>query len=90
MRDEIKNTLEKQLALLSERSMKSESVEEIVSLTEQMTGLAILIDSELRNQFFDAAPSRLPSAALTVKDLADMLVGRSKRYHRLEDDLQSR
>ena len=39
MRDEIKNKLEKQLALLSERSMKSESVEEIVMLTEQMLSL---------------------------------------------------
>ena len=78
----IKKTLEKQLQLLSERSMKCDNNHEIVELTTQMTELAILLDSELRNQFFDAAPSRLPSAALTVKDLADMIAGRSKKIHR--------
>ncbi len=78
MSDEIKNTLEKQLALLSERSMKSQSVEEIVLLTEQMISLAAALEG---NQSADGC--RFPCGVqLSGTDLTDMICGRETRLLR--------
>ena len=73
-----KETLEKQLKLLSERSMKSNDNGEIVALTEQMVNLVAVLEG---NQF--SAGRHVPCAVqLSGTDLTDLLCGQEARRNR--------
>ena len=78
MSDKIKETLEKQLDLLSERSSKSNSVNEIVSLTEQMISLAKIIEPELQCQSVYAATYPYVGH-LSMSDLESLALARQLR-----------
>ena len=66
MNDFVKETLEKQMKLLSERS--HESTAGVIGYTEQIINLAKILDPELRSQSYAEAP--LPFVGhLTMSDL---------------------
>ena len=66
MNDFVKETLEKQMKLLSERS--HESTAGVIGYTEQIISLAKILDPELRSQSCAAAP--LPFVGhLSMSDL---------------------
>lgn len=76
-----KKTLEKQLKLLSERSMKSNDNGEIVALTEQMVNLVKILAPEL--QFQSAYAATYPYVGqLSMSDLESLAEARRLQAER--------
>ena len=84
MNDFVKETLEKQMKLLSKRSEKAVGGE-LNSYTEQIINLAKILDPELRNQSCAEVLSRLPAATLTMSDLEEIAAARKAKLRR-EDE----
>lgn len=83
----VKETLEKQLKLLSERSEKAVG-NEVAIYTEQIVKLANLLDPELRNRPYVEALSRLPLATLTMSDLEEIAVARKEKIRRADEEFR--
>lgn len=84
MNEFVKETLEKQMKLLSERSGKAVGGE-LNSYTEQIINLAKILDPELRSQSCAEVLSRLPAATLTMSDLEEIAAARKAKLRR-EDE----
>ena len=72
-----KEKLEKQLQLLSERSLCAND-NDLVKLTREMINLALILDPELKNQSGDVQ-GYLATVQLSAKELADICVGQYER-----------
>ena len=78
----VKETLEKQLQLLSERSEKAHDTE-IVELTEAMVAVANLLLALDGNQsFYEASTSHPYVVQLPAEDLVDLYAARAERLSR--------
>ena len=76
---QIKETLEKQFELLSERS-KETSGKELADLTNTMINLAAILLPEFQSQSFCAASINHPYVVqLPIKDLVELYVARAER-----------
>lgn len=76
---QIKETLEKQFELLSERS-KETSGKELADLTNTMINLAAILLPEFQSQSFYAASINHPYVVqLPIKDLIELYVARAER-----------
>lgn len=80
----VKETLEEQMRILSDRSMTVQDAY-VAPITAQMIRLAQLLDPELRNQSFAEALSPLPAATLSMTDLEDIAAVRKERLRRADD-----
>lgn len=83
MNNLVKETLEKQLRILSERSTIADD-DCLGELTTQIIDLANLLDPELRSQSYAEALSRLPAATLTMSDLDEVAAVRKERLRRAD------
>ena len=78
---QIKETLEKQLELLSERSVKT-SGKELADLTNEMIKLAAILSPEVQSQSFYAASTHHPYVVqLPAEDLVELYATRYERAH---------
>ena len=78
----VKETLEKQLQMLSERSSTAD-IKYLPALTGQMINLARILEPELQNQSFYGASTGHPYVVqLPAKDLVDLYVARAELLSR--------
>ena len=85
--DKTKETLEKQLQLLYERSSNAESGT-LIQLTREMISLALILSPELQNRLACAYPYPFVGH-LSMSDLEELALARSERARRqLEEDKQ--
>lgn len=80
----VKETLEKQLRILSDRSVTAQDAY-VAPITAQMIRLVQMIDPELRSQSFAEALSPLPAATLSMTDLEEITAVRKERLRRADD-----
>ena len=87
----VKEILEKQLQLLSERSkeiVRSDyNGDELPLLTDTMIKLAVILEPEIQSEFFPVAPLPL-SERLTVADTEALAIGRRERKRRATEEAQ--
>lgn len=81
-----KEILEKQLQLLSERSITAR-VSDLVPLTEQMIKLAVILEPEIQSGLFPLSPLPL-SERLTVADMEALVIGRRERERQQVEEAQ--
>lgn len=80
--DEIKETLEKQLELLYERSKTVDDMC-LADITEQMVQIAaLLLDREKSQSFYGASTCHPYVVQLPVEDLVDLYAARAERWNR--------
>lgn len=87
MENFIRDTLEKQMQILSERSIR-ENGEYLAPITAQMIELAKLLDPELRSQSYVEMLSRLPAATLTMSDLEEITSARKEKLRKADEDFR--
>ncbi len=87
MNTTIEKTLIEQLELLAERS-KNARIELLPELTVQMINLALILDPELRNQFWRGILAHSPYVSLSMTDLTDITNAREERSRRLNEHLK--
>lgn len=84
-----KETLEKQLQLLSEWSQRvvhdTENGSELPALTEQMIKLAAILEPEIQSELVPFAPLPL-SERLTIADMEALAIGRRERERRKTEE----
>ena len=73
----IKDTLKKQMQILSERSVR-ENGEYLAPITEQMIKLAIILEPEIQSELFPVVPLPL-SERLTIADMEALVIGKRER-----------
>ena len=83
----IRDTLKKQMQILSERSVR-ENGEYLAPITEQMIALAKCLEPELRSQSYVEMLSRLPSATLTMSDLEEITSARKEKLRKADDSFR--
>ena len=75
-----KEILERQLQLLADRSVSAND-SDLVSITEQMIKLAVILEPEIQSELFPVVPLPL-SERLTVADTEALAIGRRERERR--------
>ena len=80
MEEKYKKILEKQLEILSEIPIKVLTyIDELALLTDKMIDLVMLLDPELRTQFFDTKLSNQLAATLKMSDLEEIAAARKEK-----------
>lgn len=83
----VKDTLEKQLAILSKRSEEANG-SFLDQYTLRIMDLAILLDPELRTQSYADALCNLPDGQLTMQDLEEIAAARKERLQRADEEFR--
>ena len=76
-----KEILGKQLQLLAEESQSIQSSSDLVSLTDTMIKLAVILEPEIQSELYPVVPLPL-SERLTIADMEALAIGRRERERR--------